>query len=282
MEWGLSLVFGTIVGFALGLTGGGGSIFAVPMLVFGLAVPAHEAVGVSLAAVGATAAIGFAQRLSRHEVELRTGLLFAGTGMLGAPLGAWLNGFVPATWLLAAFSVLMFVVAVRMWTKASRRPADASVVRAVLEPIPADSPGPTCRRDPEGRLHMSSRCGMLLSAVGFATGVLSGLFGVGGGFVIVPALVLFSGMGIHRAVATSLLVITLVAVSGITSYAVSGRPIGLQLAGLFTIGGAGGMFLGTLVGNRISGPALQKGFSVAIVATAVFVAVRSLSAGTTG
>jgi len=88
-----SPVFGVIVGFALGLTGGGGSIFAVPMLVYGLAVAPREAIGVSLAAVGATALVGALRRLRAGEVELGTGLLFAVAGMLGAPLGAWANQY---------------------------------------------------------------------------------------------------------------------------------------------------------------------------------------------
>jgi uncharacterized membrane protein YfcA len=272
MLYVLGILFGVCVGFALGLTGGGGSIFAVPLLVYAMSVPAHEAVGISLAAVGTTAAVGMIQRLRRKEVEVRTGLLFAVTGMCGAPLGAWLNSLIPATWLLILFAVLMLVIALRMWLKATKKPSDAKVVRASTEPIPEDSPGPTCRRDPEGKLRITSQCAGLLSVLGLLTG---GLFGVGGGFVIVPALVLFSGMGIHRAVATSLLVITLVSASGLTSYLVANRPIDFGLAGLFAIGGALGMSLGSVFGRRVSGPALQKGFSSAIVVVALFVVTKT-------
>jgi len=277
MLYALGILFGVCVGFALGLTGGGGSIFAVPLLVYAMSVPAHEAVGISLAAVGTTAAVGMIQRLRRKEVEIRTGLLFAVTGMCGAPLGAWLNSLIPSTWLLILFAVLMLVIAIRMWLKAVKKPSDTHVVRASHEPIPEDSPGPTCRRDPEGKLRITSQCAILLSVLGLVTGVLSGLFGVGGGFVIVPALVLFSGMGIHRAVATSLLVITLVSASGLTSYLVASRPIDFGLAGLFAIGGALGMSLGSVFGRRVSGPALQKGFSVAIVAVALFVVTKTFT-----
>ncbi len=96
----LSVLFGTIVGFSLGLTGGGGSIFAVPLLVYGLSVPAREAVGTSLAAVGATALFGAVQRLRTGEIDLRVGLLFAAAGMLGAPAGSWIGGRVPEPALL--------------------------------------------------------------------------------------------------------------------------------------------------------------------------------------
>ena len=124
---------------------------------------------------------------------------------------------------------------------------------------------------------MNSRCAVLLLIVGALTGVLSGVFGVGGGFVIVPALVLFSGMSIHRAVGTSLMVIALVSVSGVASQLWAGRAIAPVVTALFVIGGIAGMFAGQQIGGRLSGPALQKVFVVAILAVAVFVIVRNLS-----
>ena len=262
----LGLMFGVVVGFSLGLTGGGGSILAVPLLVYGLSVPAREAVTISLAAVGLTALVGAAQRWRLGQVEVRTGLLFAAAGMLGAPVGAWLAGLLAEAVLLSLFAVLMLAVAVRMWRRAGE-PARA----ACSDP----NAGPSCQRDPEGTLRLTSRCALLLSAVGVMTGVLSGMFGVGGGFVVVPALMMFSGMGIHRAVATSLLVITLVSASGFASHMLAGRSCSLELAGLFGVGGVGGMFLGQRLAERISGAALQRTFAVAIVAVGMFILGRS-------
>jgi uncharacterized membrane protein YfcA len=92
MFYSLSELFGSFVGFALGLTGGGGSILAVPLLIYGLSISPREAFGISLAAVGATALIGLAQRIRVGEVEFGTGVLFALAGMAGAPLGIWLAG----------------------------------------------------------------------------------------------------------------------------------------------------------------------------------------------
>jgi uncharacterized membrane protein YfcA len=276
MQLALSLLFGTIVGFSLGLTGGGGSIFAVPLLVYGLGVVPNEAVGISLAAVGATALFGALHRLRAGEVEVGTGLIFAVAGMLSAPIGAWIGSRMPETLLLLLFSALMIVVAARMWIKATRTPDESRAIRARTGPLPSDEPGPTCRRDPEGRLTLSTRCAALLSGVGLATGVLSGLFGVGGGFVIVPALVFFSRMGVHRAVATSLLVIALIGASGVASSVAAGRPLPIGLTAQFVVGGLFGMWLGTLVGRRLSGPRLQKIFAGAILAVACYVVVRSL------
>lgn len=272
----LGLAFGAVVGFSLGLTGGGGSIFAVPLLVYGLGVATREAIGVSLAAVGATALVGGLRRLARGEVEVRTGLLFAVAGMLGAPAGSWLGRRVPEGVLLLLFAVLMVLVAVRMWVQASRRPEETRALRGASAG-PTDESGPSCRRDPSGRLHLSSRCFVVLVVAGLAAGVLSGLFGVGGGFVIVPALVLVTGMGIHRAVATSLLVIALVSASGLASQLAAGRPLPWALTGLFVAGGVAGMELGTLAGRRLGGPGLQKLFASAMVAVAAFIVLKSIA-----
>lgn len=274
MYWLLTLTFGGIVGFSLGLTGGGGAIFAVPLLVYGLAVAPREAVGISLAAVGATSFVGFLGRWRARKVEIKTGLVFAVAGMLGTPVGSWLSGLIPETVLLTLFAILMVVVALRMWSKASE-PAIAGLPIACSTEA-AEVDGPACRRDLNGNLLLTSRCTCLLAAVGIVTGVLSGLFGVGGGFVIVPALVLFSGMAIHHAVGTSLLVITLVSISGIASHLFAGRTISIETMALFVVGGVAGLLLGNLAGRRLSGPALQKLFAMAIVAVAIFVIVRTV------
>jgi len=269
----LSLGFGLVIGLALGLTGGGGSIFAVPLLVYAMSVPPHEAVGISLAAVGATAAWGVIQHLRGGQVEVRTGLLFAVTGMLGAPLGTWLNSLLPEKLLMLLFAGLMLAIALRMW----RRTTSSNTTTGCSPDTDVESPNAaTCRRDAQGQLQLTSRCALLLIILGFATGILSGLFGVGGGFVIVPALVLFSGMPIHRAVATSLLVIALISSSGIASNLIADRPLDINIAALFTAGGIIGLSIGSQLGRRISGAVLQKGFSMAVVVVAAFVVTKSM------
>jgi uncharacterized membrane protein YfcA len=272
MLW-LSLIFGAVVGLSLGLTGGGGAIFAVPLLVYGLRVDTREAVTISLAAVGATSFVGFLHRWKLCQVEIRTGFLFAVAGMAGAPVGTWIARFLPETVLLMSFAGLMVIVAVRLWQQASH-----AVLPGPTCPASETVDGPTCRRDAAGVLILNSRCAVLLLIVGVFTGVLSGVFGVGGGFVIVPSLVLFSGMSIHRAVGTSLMVIALVSVSGIASQIGAGHEISLDITALFVIGGIVGLFAGQRIGRRLSGPALQKVFVLAILAVAVFVIVRNLSA----
>ena len=265
----LGILFGALVGLSLGLTGGGGAIFAVPLLVFGLQVPPRDAVGISLAAVGATSAVGFLKSLRNGQVELTTGLLFAIAGMLGAPVGSRIAGLLSDTQLMTAFGGLMVLIAVRMW-----RSAQAQLHPAVACPVDTHKDGPTCRRDAQGRLLLNSRCAVLLLCAGLGTGVLSGLFGVGGGFVIVPALVLFSGISMQRAISTSLMVISFVSAAGVTSHLWEGRSIPIALTLWFVLGGVLGLLIGQRLALRLSTARLQQVFSVAILGVAILVISR--------
>jgi uncharacterized membrane protein YfcA len=266
----LTLLGGALVGFSLGLTGGGGAIFALPLLVYLLDVPAREAVGISLLTVGTTSLIGFLERAARGMVEIPTGLLFAAAGMVGAPAGAWLAGQIAEAALLSLFAILMLIVAARMW----RTAADSA---GRLPAVESDDAGPACRRDPAGRLRLTSRCALLLAVVGLGAGVLAGLFGVGGGFIIVPALVFFSRLPIDRAIGTSLLVITLLSASGTAAHLLSGQDLNLATAAIFTAGSVAGLFAGSRLARRLAGPALQRVFAAAIVGVALYVIFRTVS-----
>lgn len=264
MTYALSIVFGGLVGFALGLTGGGGSLLAVPLLVYGLSIAPREAIGISLAAVGFTALLGVIPRWHSGQVEAGTGVLFALAGMVGAPFGTWVATLIPEALLLTLFALLMLAIAARMWLDAPGTQPTSSIAT-------------TCERSDSGQLQLTTPCAILLLSVGVLTGFLSGMFGVGGGFVIVPALVLFSRMPIHRAVATSLLVIVLVSLSGVTSYVVAGREIAWDITGLFVAGGFLGMQLGGSFTQIISGPRLQRVFATGIVVVATWILAKSLT-----
>lgn len=270
--WWLSLLFGSLIGLSLGLTGGGGAVFAVPLLVYGLNVAPRDAVGISLVSVGVTALAGFVSRWRAGQVEIRPGLLFAAAGMAGAPAGAWLAGQIPEPLLLLLFAGLMVLVAGRLWKQAGR-----PVPKVTDGCVNDDCDGPACRRDAAGRLILTSRCARLLLVLGILTGVLSGLFGVGGGFIIVPALVLYSGMALARAIGTSLMVITLISTASVVSQLQAGRSIPFDITGLFATGGVAGMFAGQALGRRLSGPVLQKVFAAVILAVAVFVVLKNLA-----
>ena len=215
-----------------------------------------------------TGSINFRTNIQHNSLKSVIASMFAVAGMIGAPLGSMLADQIAEPILLASFALLMIMIAGRMWLKAS----DPAVLLPIIY---NDNAGPTCRRDPEGKLRLTSQCAMLLGVVGLGSGVLAGMFGVGGGFIIVPALITFSCMGMQRAIGTSLLVITLVSISGTASYLIAGKELSLQTAGLFGVGSLAGLFIGGSIANRLKGPTLQRAFAVAILLVAIFVIFRS-------
>lgn len=269
------VIFGLIVGLSLGLTGGGGSLFAVPLLVYGAGRSVEEAVSISLVSVGATALTGAFAAWREGVAEMRTGLIVALAGVAGAPLGTAIAANLSPAIVLAIFAIVMIVVAIQLWRKAT--PPDALPAKPESECSPDQG---ACRRDESGHLNLTSRCAIVLAIVGFVTGVLTGLLGVGGGFAIVPALVLFSRMPIHVAVGTSLTVVAIVSASGVASRLVAGATFDPIVTALFLAGGIGGLFAGRRLGKRLSGPVLQRLFAAAILAVAVFVISSSLTGGT--
>ncbi len=252
------LLFGLLIGVSLGLTGGGGSIFAVPLLIYGLGQPVSTAAGLSLAAVGLTA--GFGATLRRSDLEWRSGLVFAGAGMALAPAGAALARHLAPALVLTAFALLMLVVGWRMW---AGRSGDALAT------------GPCVARG-DGKLHPG--CYARLIGAGASAGVLSGLFGVGGGFIIVPALVFVTGMAIHRAVATSLLVIFLIAISGVTAHLLHGAHFPPLLSALFVAGSFAGMLAGSGLRTRLSASRLRQVFAAGMWLVAAYMLWRNAGA----
>ncbi len=257
----LTIVLGLITGLALGLTGGGGTMLALPFLMYGLGLPVAGAVAVSLVAVGAMAFIGALARLRSHQLQLHLGVLFAVAGMLGAPIGTVIAHRLPEKMLTISFAVLTVLVAVRMWRRAHG-------------PLPTDSaPLPdnallrhaACRFDPGGRLRLTSQCLRLLIPAGFVTGIVSGLFGVGGGFVVVPALVLIAGIDIRQATATSLLVVALVSLSGAAGAFAGGVRVDPWMVATFAGAGVVGLESGSRVGRWLPERLAQRGFSMVLV-----------------
>jgi uncharacterized protein len=258
------------VGLSLGLTGGGGAIFAVPLLKYGLGLPVLDAVGTSLVTVGTTALVGSIQRARQGMVEFPTGILFAVAGMLGAPAGAAIGERIPGSVLLLLFAGLMIVIAVRMWLTARKSGLELPI-------LDSDNSGPACKRSPDGQLRLTSRCAIVLTIVGLLAGILTGLFGIGGGFIILPALVTFASMPMQRAIGTSLLVITMVSLSGIVSHLSTGREFSLAVIAPFVAGSLIGLFAGTRWSTRLQGPALYRVFALAIVLVAVFMVLQNLN-----
>ena len=252
----LALIFGLIIGISLGLTGGGGSILAVPMLVHGLGMDARAAAGVSLAAVGATALVGAIERIVKREIDLAVGFLFALAGMFARG-----GRDRPQAHAVSSPAGTFF--------DPDARRGRAHVAAQVERHAQRQSESRSCPTTLGRRITM-------LSILGLMTGALSGLFGVGGGFVIVPALVLVGEVPIRRAIATSLLVIPLVSASGIVWQLMGREPLDWRVTGLFVAGGVVGMFVGTAACRRLHTALLQKIFAVVIVIVAVFNGLATL------
>ncbi len=266
----MAILLGIFIGLALGLTGGGGSILAVPFLIYGLGVEPKEAVTLSLAVVSIVALYGAASAWRHRLLEIRAAIIFAIGGIIAAPMGIMVGNRISDLTLVYAFAALMLIIAIRMFTNAIRKPSESRVVRGDFESGSENDSVTVCRYSADGRLRITTPCGLALVLLGLVTGFLSGLFGVGGGFLIVPSLMLVSAMGIHRAVASSLLVITIVGLSGTLSAWLSERPIDWVIMALFLAGGIIGMFIGRRTAHRLAGPALQKTFAVLIVCVAVY------------
>lgn len=259
----MSIVIGLIVGLVLGLTGAGGSIFAVPLLMAGLGWPITQAATVSLLAVAISAAVGTAMAWKHSYVRYRAATLMAFVGILVAPLGIRIADGLPPAVLMMIFAAVLAVVAVRMYRMATVSGEDASVVRAMVAGEGKSSAGKIGAVDPvSGRLIWSSPVALTIASIGALTGFLSGLLGVGGGFVIVPALRAALPLSMHSAVATSLMAIALTSASTFVSSVSLGRQAPLAMAIPFVAGSVLGMVLGRRAAPRISGPSLQKGFAV--------------------
>lgn len=265
--WGLGV--GIVIGLVLGLTGAGGSVVAVPLLMASVGYSFVAAAGASLGAVATAALFGVLLRLGRGLVAWRLAVVLIAGGVLFAPLGtAWAKHW-PEALLVLSFALLMLVMAVRLWQQALRQPAQTKVVRAGVQ---AGHAAPAVCSVTQGAL--SWPCWWRMLAAGALTGLLSGLYGVGGGFIIVPALVLGVALPIEQAVATSLVVISAIAGSAFVWFAWrSPWPLGL---GWVLFGALLGMLAGTLLARRWAGPRLQQGLAVAMALLAAYMAVQKL------
>lgn len=264
-----STFLGTLVGVIAALTGAGGGILAVPLLVFGLHLTLAQAGPIGLMATGASAALG---ALLAHRVGLvryKAAALMAVTGMAFTPIGLWAAARVPTTPLTILFAAVLTYVAFKTYIKAAREATSASV--------PDDDSFTPCKLDESvGRLIWTVPCARVLAGWGLMVGFLSGLLGVGGGFVIVPTLQRYTNLEMRSIVPTSLAVIALVSVAGVAISALSGS-LNWTIALPFSAGALLGMVGGRVVSDRLSGATLQKGFAALCLVVAVGLVVRSVS-----
>jgi len=243
----LTLAAAVLIGVALGVLGGGGSILTVPILVYLAGLDAKQAIAMSLFVVGVTSALGAIPHARAGRVRWRTGLLFGATAMAGAYGGGRLAAFIPGGWLLAGFGIMMVATAVAMLREPRRTPLDPHRELPVL----------------------------LVVAEGVVVGAITGLVGAGGGFLVVPALVLLGGLPMAVAVGTSLVVIAMKSFAALAGY-VSTVHIDWRLALAVTAAAAVGGLLGGRLTGRIPERLLRQGFGWFVVVMGTFVLTQQL------
>ena len=257
------ILIGVVVGLVLGLTGAGGSIFAVPLLMAVLSMPIIQASTVSLLAVAVAAAVGTGMAWRHSYVRYRAASLMALVGVLIAPIGIRVADGLQPSVLKMIFALVLAVVAVRMFRMAMVSKEDSAVVRSAVSGEGKSSIGKIGKvNTTTGRLIWTKPVTVTIALIGATTGFLSGLLGVGGGFVIVPALRATMPLSMHSAVATSLMAIALTSLGTFVSCLLQGRAVPLALALPFVTGAVIGMMLGRRLAPFISGPHLQQGFAV--------------------
>jgi uncharacterized membrane protein YfcA len=246
----LTLLLSVAVGVSLGLLGGGGSILTVPILTYVAGLDAKEAIAASLFVVGATSAIGVIAHAREGRVRWRTGLVFGAAGMAGAFGGGLLGGHIPGTVLMIAFAAMMVATSLAM-------------IRG--------------RRSGAAKPHSGDVPLLKVVVEGLVVGLVTGLVGAGGGFLVVPALALLGGLLMPIAVGTSLVVIALKSFAGLGGYLTS-VSLDWWLVGGVTVMAVAGSFLGARLAGRVPEAALRRGFGIFVLAMGVFVLSQELPA----
>lgn len=247
---------GGVIGLVLGMVGGGGSILAVPLLVYVVGVGStHAAIGTAAVAVSANALASLAGHARAGRVKWRCAAVFALAGMAGAALGAELGKAVDGGRLLALFGLLMIGIGLSMLRR--RRKAEAPDVRLTAGNARALLPR--------------------LVPIGLAVGLAAGFFGIGGGFLIVPGLIFATAMPMPYAVGTSLVVVSALGMTTALSYATSGL-VDWPITALLIAGGVLGTALGIGLGRRVAGHKglLERGFAGVVIAVGLYIAVKGL------
>jgi uncharacterized protein len=264
----LSLLLGIVIGAVMGLTGAGGGILAVPALVAAMGWSMQQAAPVALIAVAGGSALGALEAWRHGLVRYRAAFLIAAIGLPFTVLGVRVAQTMPQTGLMFLFACVMLAAAVRVLRRAHE---DASNT--------ADAHGAMGRVDPDtGRFHWNRQTVALFAAIGAIAGFLSGLLGVGGGFVIVPLLRRYTNVSMHGIVAISLLVIALVGAGGVVTAMAQGVSLPAMATALFAAATAAGMLLGRVLAKRLSGPQVQRGFALVLIVVALGLLAKTLAA----
>lgn len=263
----LTTGLGALIGLALALTGAGGGILAMPLLILALHLTVVQAAPIALLAVGLSAALGGLIALREKRLRYRAAGLVSIVGVVTAPLGTWAAQQIPVVPLTLIFSLVLTYVALRM----IREAASTSLQ------VPARRKLPCVLNPEEGRLNWTARCARALMLTGGVSGFLSGSLGVGGGFVIVPALARYTNLSLQSVVGTSLGVIALVSAGTVATAAAAGLML-WPVAIPFALGSSVGMLLGSRLAGRLPPSRLKQSFGVMSLLAAGVMVMRTVSA----
>ena len=248
----LSIISGIVVGFSLGLVGGGGSVLAVPLLLYVVGVKdVHVAIGTSALAIGVIAIIHLFSHRKNRNLEIKKGITFAFPGIAGTLIGSQLGLWTSSEYLLILFAVFMTIIGVLM-------------IKKKITSIETTSGN-------SGLLLLEKN----LSLSGFSVGILAGYFGIGGGFLIVPTMIYSGGLNIMQAIGTSLVSVSSFGLVTAGRYLVSGN-VDLVIAMLIIIGGILGGYLGIKTSEKIPKEKLVKIFSVLLFGVAAYITARTI------
>lgn len=278
------VALGLLVGLSLGALGGGGSTLAVPILVFVAGLPAQDATTAALVVVGIASAFGVIGHYRNGSVRLGAGVAFGAAGIVGANLGTQLNRSLDENVLLLLFSALIAFVAFRMFRKseapmvepdepAPSQPEGDQTPGSIATLAPADTVTET--RSNTTTLNPKTLLPLALAAT--VVGLLTGLFGVGGGFAVVPALVLALGYSTKEAIGTSLVVITINATTALSLRA-DELDLDWSIVLPFLVTVVIGVAIGTVIANRVPAERLTRSFAVMLGVVAIYTAAATLLA----
>lgn len=259
----ITAALGALIGLVLALTGAGGGVLAIPLLVFGLHLPVQQAAPVGLLAVGLASALGAVLALRQGMVRYRAAALMGTAGMLVAPVGVVLAQYIPNRPLLGAFALVLVMSAWRTLRKAELAGSGSEHLSV-----------PCHVSETDHRLTWTLPCARALAGTGLVSGLMSGLLGVGGGFVIIPALAKYTDIETRSIQATSLAVIALVSFSGVTAAAIRGS-MPWSVATPFALGAVAALLLGRLWAQKLNPKRLQQAFAWFTLAVALLMLARA-------
>lgn len=254
MTVAIGLALGALIGVLLGLLGGGGSILAVPALVYGMNLGVQEAIPMSLVVVATASAVGVLPKIRARQIRWRMAGIFAVAGIPGSIVGSALSRHLPDSALLIGFAVVMVVAGIRMLADQSNT-GTACEVRA-------------------GQVNWR-RCAPRSLGAGLAVGLLTGLFGVGGGFLIIPALVVVLGVEMSTAIGTSLLIIVANSIAGLFSH-LNGVSLDWSITAAFVGAAMFASLVAGYFGTKIDTARLQRWFAYLVFAVAAYVLVDTI------